>query len=116
MCAKAHELICVERPTILSMWVSPRQEPLLSAEISNPLLDLDMILSSGYRRYNPCVSLTGDPLEEIKSAKIDPPVHWGCEKAGSRWFPVPPADGPSIDLIGLANQVENMVGGYSAGS
>ena len=55
------------------------------------------------------VSLTGDPLEEVKSAKIDSHVHWAFEKAVLRWFHVPPADGPSIDLIGLANQVENMV-------
>ena len=71
MCAKAHELIASKTDPIPSMWVSPRQAPFFPV-ISNPPLALGMILSQGIGDTIR-VSLTGDPLEEVKSAKIDSP-------------------------------------------
>ena len=55
------------------------------------------------------MSLTGDPVEEIKSAKLilrDPGTG---ERAGIEVVSCPTCGRTRIDLIGLANQVENMV-------
>ena len=54
------------------------------------------------------VSLTGDPLEEIKSAKLILRT-LGLRKGGVEVVSCPTCGRTRIDLIGLANQVENMV-------
>ena len=54
------------------------------------------------------VSLTGDPLEEIKSAKLILRT-LGLRKGGIEVVSCPTCGRTRIDLIGLANQVENMV-------
>ena len=54
------------------------------------------------------VSLTGDPLEEVKSAKIILRT-LGLRKGGIEVVSCPTCGRTRIDLIGLANQVENMV-------
>ena len=54
------------------------------------------------------VSLTGDPLEEIKSAKLILKT-LGLRKGGIEVVSCPTCGRTRIDLIGLANQVENMV-------
>ncbi len=54
------------------------------------------------------VSLTGDPVEEIKSAKIILRT-LGLRKGGIEIVSCPTCGRTKIDLIGLANQVENMV-------
>ncbi len=54
------------------------------------------------------VSLTGDPLEEIKSAKLILRT-LGLRKGGIEVVSCPTCGRTKIDLIGLANQVENMV-------
>ncbi len=54
------------------------------------------------------VSLTGDPLEEIKSAKLILKT-LGLRKGGIEVVSCPTCGRTKIDLIGLANQVENMV-------
>lgn len=54
------------------------------------------------------VSLTGDPTEEIKSAKIILRT-LGLRKGGIEVVSCPTCGRTRIDLIGLANQVENMV-------
>ena len=54
------------------------------------------------------VSLTGDPLEEIKSAKLILRT-LGLRKGGIEVVSCPTCGRTQIDLIGLANQVENMV-------
>ena len=57
------------------------------------------------------VSLTGDPREEIWAArKILQSL--GLRKAGVRVISCPTCGRTSIDLVGLANKVENMVAGY----
>ena len=55
------------------------------------------------------VSLTGDPVEEIKSAKLILKTLGLRKGRRGSGFPARPAERTKIDLIGLANQVENMV-------
>ncbi|MBR5916641.1 MAG: flavodoxin-dependent (E)-4-hydroxy-3-methylbut-2-enyl-diphosphate synthase, partial [Lachnospiraceae bacterium] len=57
------------------------------------------------------VSLTGDPLEEIKSAKYIL-RSLGLRKEGIEVISCPTCGRTKIDLIGLANQVEEMVKDY----
>lgn len=57
------------------------------------------------------VSLTGEPVEEIKSAKLILRT-LGLGKGGIEVVSCPTCGRTQIDLIGLANQVENMVQGY----
>ena len=54
------------------------------------------------------VSLTGDPVEEIKSAKMILKT-LGLRKGGIEVVSCPTCGRTKIDLIGLANQVETMV-------
>ena len=54
------------------------------------------------------VSLTGDPVEEIKSAKLILRT-LGLRKGGIEVVSCPTCGRTRIDLIGLANQVEEMV-------
>ncbi|MCQ2734931.1 MAG: flavodoxin-dependent (E)-4-hydroxy-3-methylbut-2-enyl-diphosphate synthase, partial [Alphaproteobacteria bacterium] len=56
------------------------------------------------------VSLTGDPVEEIKSAKLILKT-LGLRKGGIEVVSCPTCGRTKIDMIGLANQVENMVAG-----
>ena len=53
------------------------------------------------------VSLTGDPVEEIKSAKLLLKT-LGLRKGGIEVVSCPTCGRTKIDLIGLANQVETM--------
>lgn len=57
------------------------------------------------------VSLSGDPVEEIKTAKTILRV-LGLRKNGIEVISCPTCGRTKIDLIGLANQVETMVQGY----
>ena len=57
------------------------------------------------------VSLTGDPVEEIKSAKLILRT-LGLRKGGIEVVSCPTCGRTKIDLIGLANQVETMVSGF----
>ena len=54
------------------------------------------------------VSLTGDPIEEIKSAKLILKT-LGLRKGGVEVVSCPTCGRTRIDLIDLANRVENMV-------
>ena len=54
------------------------------------------------------VSLTGDPVEEIKSAKLILKT-LGLRKGGIEVVSCPTCGRTKIDLIGLANRVEQMV-------
>ena len=56
------------------------------------------------------VSLTGDPVEEVKSAKLILRT-LGLRKGGVEVVSCPTCGRTQIDLIHLANQVENMVSG-----
>ena len=54
------------------------------------------------------MSLTGDPVEEIKSAKLILRT-LGLRKGGVEVVSCPTCGRTQIDLIGLAGQVENLV-------
>ena len=57
------------------------------------------------------VSLTGNPVEEIKSAKLILRT-LGLRKGGIEVVSCPTCGRTSIDLIGLANRVEDLVQRY----
>ena len=57
------------------------------------------------------VSLTGDPVEEVKSAKLILKT-LGLRKGGVEVVSCPTCGRTQIDLIGLAGQVETLVSGY----
>ena len=79
---------------------------ILSGNIKSAI-GLGMILSQGIGDTIR-VSLTGDPLDEVKSAKIILRT-LGLRKGGIEVVSCPTCGRTRIDLIGLANQVENMV-------
>ena len=57
------------------------------------------------------VSLTGDPVEEVKSAKKLLKI-LGLRKGGITVISCPTCGRTEIDLIGLANEVEDLAAGY----
>ena len=105
MCAKAHELIASKISYPLHVGIT-EAGTLLSGNIKSAI-GLGMILSQGIGDTIR-VSLTGDPLEEVKSAKIILRT-LGLRKGGIEVVSCPTCGRTRIDLIGLANQVENMV-------
>lgn len=105
MCVKAHELIAKECPYPLHVGIT-ESGTLLSGNIKSSV-GLGIILHEGIGNTIR-VSLTGDPLEEIKSAKLILRT-LGLRKGGIEVVSCPTCGRTQIDLIGLANQVENMV-------
>lgn len=105
MCVKAHELIARECPYPLHVGIT-ESGTVLSGNIKSSV-GLGIILYQGIGDTIR-VSLTGDPLEEIKSAKLILKT-LGLKKGGIEVVSCPTCGRTKIDLIGLANQVENMV-------
>lgn len=105
MCAKAHELIAKETNYPLHVGIT-ESGTVLSGNIKSAA-GLGIILSQGIGDTIR-VSLTGDPLEEIKSAKLILRT-LGLRKGGIEVVSCPTCGRTQIDLIGLANKVENMV-------
>ena len=105
MCAKAHELIASKTVYPLHVGIT-EAGTLLSGNIKSAV-GLGMILSQGIGDTIR-VSLTGDPLEEVKSAKLILRT-LGLRKGGIEVVSCPTCGRTRIDLISLANQVENMV-------
>lgn len=105
MCAKAHELIAEQTTYPLHVGIT-EAGTLLSGNIKSAV-GLGMILSKGIGDTIR-VSLTGDPIEEIKSAKLILRT-LGLRKGGIEVVSCPTCGRTQIDLIGLANRVENMV-------
>lgn len=105
MCAKAHELIAKKTNYPLHVGIT-ESGTILSGNIKSAA-GLGIILS---QRIGDTirVSLTGDPLEEIKSAKLILRT-LGLRKGGIEVVSCPTCGRTQIDLIGLANKVENMV-------
>ena len=102
MCVKAHELISKKTDHPLHVGIT-EAGTIISGNIKSAI-GLGLILNQGIGDTIR-VSLTGDPLEEIKSAKLI------LRTLGLRKEVVscPTCGRTRIDLIGLANQVENMV-------
>ncbi len=105
MCVKAHELIAKETTHPLHVGIT-EAGTLISGNIKSSV-GLGLILHQGIGDTIR-VSLTGDPLEEIKSAKLILRT-LGLRKGGIEVVSCPTCGRTQIDLIGLANQVENMV-------
>ena len=105
MCVKAHALIATQTDHPLHVGIT-ESGTIISGNIKSSI-GLGLILHQGIGDTIR-VSLTGDPLEEIKSAKLILRT-LGLRKGGVEVVSCPTCGSTRIDLIGLANQVENMV-------
>ena len=108
MCVKAHELIAKQTDHPLHVGIT-EAGTLISGNIKSAI-GLGLILNQGIGDTIR-VSLTGDPLEEIKSAKLILRT-LGLRKGGVEVVSCPTCGRTNIDLIGLANRVEQMVTKY----
>ncbi len=108
MCVKAHELLAKECNYPLHVGIT-ESGTVLSGNIKSSV-GLGIILHQGIGDTIR-VSLTGDPLEEIQSAKLILKT-LGLRKGGIEVVSCPTCGRTQIDLIGLANQVENMVASF----
>ncbi len=105
MCVKAHELIASRTDYPLHVGIT-EAGTVASGNIKSAV-GLGIILHEGIGDTIR-VSLTGDPVEEIKSAKLILRT-LGLRKGGIEVVSCPTCGRTRIDLIGLANQVESMV-------
>ena len=105
MCAKAHELIAEK--TTYPLHVGITEAGTVTSGNIKSAIGLGIILSQGIGDTIR-VSLTGDPVEEIKSAKLILKT-LGLRKGGIEVVSCPTCGRTRIDLISLANQVETMV-------
>lgn len=108
MCVKAHELIAKKTMYPLHVGIT-EAGTVLSGNIKSAI-GLGLILNQGIGDTIR-VSLTGNPVEEIKSAKLILRT-LGLRKGGVEVVSCPTCGRTQIDLIGLANHVENMVQEY----
>ena len=108
MCAKAHALIAEKTGYPLHVGIT-EAGTLFSGNIKSAV-GLGIILSQGIGDTIR-VSLTGDPAEEIKSAKLILRT-MGLRTGGIEVVSCPTCGRTKIDLISLANQVETMAAEY----
>lgn len=108
MCARAHEIIAEKTNYPLHVGIT-EAGTLYSGNIKSAI-GLGIILGQGIGNTIR-VSLTGEPVEEIKSAKLILKT-LGLRKGGISVVSCPTCGRTKIDLIGLANQVETMVSRY----
>lgn len=105
MCVKAHELIADKTQHPLHVGIT-EAGTIISGNIKSAI-GLGLILNQGIGDTIR-VSLTGDPIEEIKSAKLILRT-LGLYKGGIEVVSCPTCGRTQIDLIRLANEVETMV-------
>lgn len=105
MCVKAHELIAKQCSYPLHVGIT-ESGTLVSGNIKSSV-GLGIMLYEGIGDTIR-VSLTGDPVEEIRTAKLILKT-LGLRKGGIEVVSCPTCGRTQIDLIGLANQVEQMV-------
>lgn len=108
MCVKAHELIVKETDYPLHVGIT-EAGTLLRGNIKSSV-GLGMILGQGIGDTIR-VSLTGDPVNEIISAKLILKT-LGLRTGGVEVVSCPTCGRTEIDLIGLANRVEELVADY----
>lgn len=108
MCVKAHEILAAQTDYPLHVGIT-ESGTIISGNIKSSI-GLALILHQGIGDTIR-VSLTGDPVEEIKSAKLILRT-LGLRKGGIEVVSCPTCGRTKIDLIGLANQVETLVAGY----
>lgn len=105
MCVRAHELLAQE--TNYPLHVGITESGTVQSGNIKSAVGLGIILHQGIGDTIR-VSLTGDPVEEIKSAKLILRT-LGLRKGGIEVVSCPTCGRTRIDLIGLANQVEELV-------
>ena len=108
MCVKAHELIA--QKTDYPLHVGITEAGTLTRGNIKSAIGLGLILHQGIGDTIR-VSLTGDPVNEVVSAKLILKT-LGLRKGGIEVVSCPTCGRTSIDLIGLANQVENLAADY----
>ena len=105
MCVAAHEELV--KQTSYPLHVGITESGTITSGNIKSSIGLGIILHQGIGDTIR-VSLTGDPVEEIKSAKLILRT-LGLRKGGIEVVSCPTCGRTRIDLIGLANEVENMV-------
>lgn len=105
MCVRAHELIA--RRTDYPLHVGITEAGTVTAGNIKSAIGLGLILNQGIGDTIR-VSLTGDPAEEVKSAKLILKT-LGLRKGGIEVVSCPTCGRTCIDLIGLAGKVEKLV-------
>lgn len=108
MCVKAHELIATQTDHPLHVGIT-ESGTIISGNIKSSI-GLGLILHQGIGDTIR-VSLTGDPLEEIKSAKLILRT-LGLRKGGIEVVSCPTCGRTQINLIDLATRVEKLVEDY----
>ncbi|WP_130436161.1 flavodoxin-dependent (E)-4-hydroxy-3-methylbut-2-enyl-diphosphate synthase [Cuneatibacter caecimuris] len=108
MCVGAHELLAPRTEHPLHVGIT--EAGTLTAGNIKSAVGLGLILHQGIGDTIR-VSLTGDPVEEVKSAKLILKT-LGLRKGGVEVVSCPTCGRTQIDLIGLAGQVETLVSGY----
>ena len=105
MCVEAHELLA--KQTNYPLHVGITESGTVASGNIKSAVGLGIILHQGIGDTIR-VSLTGDPVEEIKSARLILRT-LGLRKGGIEVVSCPTCGRTKIDLIGLATQVEEMV-------
>lgn len=108
MCVRAHELLAAKTCHPLHVGIT-EAGTILSGSIKSAI-GLGLILSQGIGDTIR-VSLTGDPVEEIRAAKLILKT-LGLRKGGIEVVSCPTCGRTKIDLIGLASKVEKLVEDY----
>ena len=108
MCVRAHELLVQKTDYPLHVGIT-ESGTVLGGNIKSAV-GLGIILHEGIGDTIR-VSLTGDPVEEIRSAKLILKT-LGLRKGGIEVVSCPTCGRTKIDLIGLATQVEKMTEQY----
>lgn len=105
MCVKAHELVAGRTPYPLHVGIT--ESGTVNSGNIKSAIGLALILNQGIGDTIR-VSLTGDPVEEIRSARLILRT-LGLRKGGIEVVSCPTCGRTKIDLIHLASEVEKMV-------
>jgi len=108
MCVKAHEMLADQ--TVYPLHVGITESGTVQSGNIKSAIGLGIILNQGIGDTIR-VSLTGNPVEEIKSAKLILRT-LGLRKGGIEVVSCPTCGRTQIDLIGLATKVEKLVEDY----
>jgi len=108
MCVRAHELLAGK--TAYPLHVGITESGTVQSGNIKSAIGLSLILSQGIGDTIR-VSLTGDPVEEIRSAKLILKT-LGLRSGGIEVVSCPTCGRTQIDLIGLAGKVEKLVADY----
>ena len=108
MCAKAHELITNQTDHPLHVGIT--EAGTVNSGIIKSAVGIGTLLAEGIGDTIR-VSLTGDPVNEVRVA-YDILKSLGLREHGPTLISCPTCGRTQIDLIGLANQVETLVQGY----